>query len=120
MVKSGKFELTVLVGGVPLAELTTESGSATYVETRFDTAVTYKVTSQETDPYGEVYSQQWPVTPYSLRIKNGSGEKCHATCYIDGSVAVKQFVDAEAEIKGFRATYLVCVLARRGHAHPFS
>jgi hypothetical protein len=81
-------------------------------ETRFDTAVTYNVTKRETDPYGEVYDQAWPVTPYTLRIKNASGDKCHATVYVDGSVAVKQFVDAEAEIKGFRATHNVCVHGR--------
>ena len=42
MVKSGKFALEVLVGGVPLAELVSESG-VSYVETRFDVpGVTYK------------------------------------------------------------------------------
>ena len=67
------------------------------------------MTSKETDPFGEVYEQSWPVTPYSLRITNRSGDKVHATVYVDGSVACKQFVDDAAEVKGFRATYLVCV-----------
>ena len=117
MVKSGKFSLEVLVGGVPLTELTTEAG-VTYVETRYDTPSTYKVTKKETDPYGEVYDQAWPVTPYTLRVRNGSGDKVHATVYIDGAVALKQFVDAEAELKGFRATYLVCVARAERAAHP--
>ena len=112
MVKSGKFGLEVLVGGVPLPELVTESG-VTYVETRFDSPVTYKVTSKDKDPFGEVYEQQWPVTPYTLRISNRSGDKVHATVYVDGSVACKQFVDDVAEIKGYRATYLVCVDAQQ-------
>ena len=108
MVKSGKFSLEVLVGGVPLAELVTESG-VTYVETRFDTPSTYKVTSKEKDPFGEVYEQQWPVTPYSLRISNRTGDKVHATVYIDGAVACRELMDEVAEINGYRATYLVCV-----------
>ena len=79
------------------------------MESRFNTPVSYSVTKKETDPYGETYDQAWPVTPYTLRVRNGSGDKVHATVYVDGIVAVRQFVDAEAELKGFRATYLVCV-----------
>ena len=45
MVKSGKFSLEVLVGGVPVAEMVTESG-VSYIETRFDTPVTYKARSR--------------------------------------------------------------------------
>ena len=46
MVRVGQFELAVLVGGKPLAELTTGAGE-TYVETQFNTPVSYKVTVKE-------------------------------------------------------------------------
>ena len=71
----------------------------------------------EKDPYGETYTQQWPVTPYSLRVTNRSGDKVHATVYVDGTVACKQFVDDVAEIKGYRATYLMCVRRSGSASH---
>jgi hypothetical protein len=44
--RQGKFELSVLVGGVPLPELTTGAGEV-YVETKFNTHVSYKVEVEE-------------------------------------------------------------------------
>ena len=29
---------------------------------------------RQTDPYGEAFTQQWPVTPYTLRIMNHTGD----------------------------------------------
>jgi hypothetical protein len=31
------------------------------------------VKSEEEDPYGEKYSQEWPATPYAVRVKNVAG-----------------------------------------------
>jgi hypothetical protein len=44
--RQGQFELSVLVGGVPLPEMTTGAGEV-YVETKFNTASSYKVEVEE-------------------------------------------------------------------------
>lgn len=75
------------------------------------------------DPFGEKFTQAWPVTPYTLRVTNHSGDKARAQSrpspgaatrahaspqaeaqvYIDGTLACEQFVDAGvSEIKGFK------------------
>ena len=73
MVRTGAFELHLLVNGVKQAELV-GSNRIAYVESRFDSLATYNVTKREKDPYGEEYDQAWPVTPYTLKITNHSGD----------------------------------------------
>jgi len=71
---------------------------------RFDTAVTYAQSVQERDPYGEMFTQSWPVTPYTLRVINRSPDHVQAVVFIDGARASRQFVDGGAvgDIRGFK------------------
>lgn len=123
MVRSGKFEMNVLVGGVPLPELGPTAAGEVYVETRFHTPSSYSVVVQEVrarlraragccgaarlgarprtaltrqspqppaptrqaDPFGEVFTQSWPVTPYTLRIVNNSAENVRAPAQRGGA-----------------------------------
>lgn len=39
---------------------------------RFDAPTTYRQSVTESDPFGETFTQQWPVTPYELRVTNRS------------------------------------------------
>ena len=56
------------------------------------------------DPYGERFTQRWPVTPYTLRVTNRSDQHVQAVVSIDGAKASRQFINggATSEIKGFK------------------
>ena len=71
---------------------------------RFDTPATYMQEVVEHDPYGERFTQRWPVTPYTLHVTNRSVEHVQAVVYIDGAKASRQFINpgATGEIKGFK------------------
>ena len=71
---------------------------------RFDTPATYMQEAVEHDPYGERFTQRWPVTPYTLHVTNRSAEHVQAVVSIDGAKASRQFVHpgSTSEIKGFK------------------
>ena len=71
----GAFSLDVRVGDQPLPDLEwtdPDNNSHVYVETKFDTEVTYQREQEEKNCYGERFVQKWPVTPYTLLISNAS------------------------------------------------
>lgn len=62
MVKQGPYELQVLVGGQPLEEHPFPATGDVYVESKFNTPVSYKGKPEtEKDPFGETYEQSWCV-----------------------------------------------------------
>ena len=103
MVRAGAFELHVLVGGVKQAELVTPAG-VHYVESVFAVpGVSYSVSSRETDPWGEEFTQTWPVTPYTLKLVNHSGDTAYCKVSVDGAPACSQYLrPGDNEINGFK------------------
>lgn len=92
MPSDGFFSFEVLVGGEVIPEYQHEG--KTYVESNLWTTVSYK---QEAKEYvdGTVECQEWPVTPYEVRVKLHPGTPhCWATLRIDG-VKVSQHVIKE-------------------------
>jgi hypothetical protein len=88
---------------------------------RFDTPATYMQEVVEHDPYGERFTQRWPVTPYTLLVTNRSDEHVQAVVSIDGAKASRQFVSggATTEIKGFKDRSRECgaaAAAARAHS----
>jgi hypothetical protein len=107
MVRTGAFELHLLVNGVKQAELV-GSNRIAYVESRFDSLATYNVTKREKDPYGEEYDQAWPVTPYTLKITNHSGDMAYCKARVSP--------DGRALALGCACTARACVRACVAHA----
>ena len=102
MVRVGAFELHLLVGGVKQAQLVT-SGGVAYVESTFAVpGVSYKVASRETDGHEE-FTQEWPVTPYTLRVVNHSADTAYCKVKVDGAEACSQYLHpGDNDVKGFK------------------
>ena len=76
------FKFHVLIAGLPVPEY--HKDGRVLVECNLFTPVSYKQTVREL-VYGEVEEQEWPVTPYEVRVETSS------TCpfswfrlYVDG------------------------------------
>lgn len=65
MPTDGKFSFCVLVDGVELPEY--QKDGVTYIESSLWTPVSYKQRVREL-AYGEIEEQEWPVTPYQIRV----------------------------------------------------
>ena len=67
-------------------------------------ACSYPMSFEEEDPYGEAYTQEWPVTPSTLRVSNGRTDNVWVEVAIDGTPAGSHFLAAgrSMEIQGFR------------------
>mmetsp|Transcript_31609 Transcript_31609/g.50697 ORF Transcript_31609/g.50697 Transcript_31609/m.50697 type:complete len:149 (+) Transcript_31609:1-447(+) len=87
------FGVEIVVGGQPLDKIAGKDGK-TWVIARFDHAgVTKMVECEEADPYGEKYTQQWPATPYAIRVTNYAYPgPVEAKCFVDGKLACKALV----------------------------
>ena len=81
------FSVEVLVSGSPLEEKVSPD-QRTMVATPFNAPTTYQQEEQETNKYGETYTQAWPVTPYSVRVSRAVVE--HHRLF-----SVKLFVDGK-------------------------
>lgn len=88
MVRSGKFELDVLVGGKALPETVSPTSGDAWVESLLDVeGVTFRKETVDADPFGETFTQSWPVTPFTVRVTNHSPREVYAECYVDGKKA---------------------------------
>ena len=54
------------------------------VETDLDHECSYPVNYTECDPHGEIFQQEWNVTPYQIFIQNTSQHAAWCYIYIDG------------------------------------
>ena len=77
------FSVEVIVGGKALTEYAPTPNRCTVAYSLFD-ATSYPVEFEEADPFGETYTQKWPVTPYAVELKNTSPEKVLAAIFVDG------------------------------------
>jgi hypothetical protein len=75
MPTTGDYTLEVLMGGKPVQELDGKNGE-TYIESSlFVPGVSHQMAFDETDPYGEKFTQSWPVTPYEIRASNHTSKE---------------------------------------------
>ena len=65
MPTDGKFGFSVLIAGLPVPEYLKDGRY--YVESNLWTPVSYKQLVREL-AYGEVEEQEWPVTPYQIKL----------------------------------------------------
>ena len=65
MPTDGKFGFSVLIAGLPVPEYLKDGRY--YVESNLWTPVSYKQLVREL-AYGEVEEQEWPVTPYQIKV----------------------------------------------------
>ena len=65
MPTDGNFGFSVLIAGLPVPEY--QRDGKVYIESNLMTPVTYRQTVREM-AYGEVEEQQWPVTPYQIKV----------------------------------------------------
>ena len=49
--------------------------------------VSYQMETTECDPYGEEFTQSWPVTPYQVRLINRTATPVWFYLYVDGERA---------------------------------
>ena len=66
------FKFHVLVAGLPVPEY--RKGRRVLIECNLFTPVSYKQKVREL-VYGEVEEQEWPVTPYEVRVE--TTRRCH-------------------------------------------
>ena len=87
--------IDVLVGGVPLEEKLLPDGRR-MVGSPFDAATTYQQPEEETNRYGETYTQSWPVTPYSIRVAYlgwvNPAESVQVKLFVDGTLAGTEYL----------------------------
>jgi hypothetical protein len=70
MPTTGDYTLEVLMGGKPVQELDGKHGD-TFIESSLTVpGVSHQMAFDETDPFGEKFTQLWPVTPYEIRVSN--------------------------------------------------
>mmetsp|Transcript_12367 Transcript_12367/g.15428 ORF Transcript_12367/g.15428 Transcript_12367/m.15428 type:complete len:293 (-) Transcript_12367:199-1077(-) len=110
---SGLFSVDVLVGNKLLNELECPDGAPAadaYVETMFNAPVTYKQMTIDRDPYGEEFESYWPVTPYTLQVKNNASYDVRALVYIDGMKAAGYTVRSRRStvIQGYQSVFGDC------------
>ena len=102
MVAASGITAQVCVAGKPLTELLSPSGEA-WVVARFDTPVTFMAEPvEEEDPFGEKYSQSWPVTPFTVRVTNSRPDAVLAHVYVDGRYQASRMVlpNSQSDITG--------------------
>lgn len=105
--KLDHFSAEVLVGGKPLKEHRRgdrPKACECTVAYSLHEACSYPMKFDEQDPYGEAYTQEWPVTPYTLRVSNNLTTNVWVETSIDGSPAGTHFLCAgqSTDIEGFR------------------
>ena len=90
--ESKYFKVDVCVGDAPLPIVTAVDGGE-WVVARFDDPTTTMMKTEEQDPYGERYTQEWPATPYAVRVTNESYPgPVEAQVFVDGKLAGIQVV----------------------------
>ena len=74
MVKHGKFSAAVTIGGLAVPELGGLNGeNETYILMDLNCpGVSRQEKFTEQDPFGESFTQLWPVTPYQVEVENHS------------------------------------------------
>lgn len=95
MPTAGDFCFSVLVGDAVLPEYNRDG--VTYVESNLWTPVSYKQRVREV-AYGEIEEQEWPVTPYKVRICSTS--RCPQSwfhVYVDGVEVGKRVLSGKQE-----------------------
>jgi len=65
MPSDGNFGFSVLIAGLPVPEYLQDG--KVYVESNLWTPVSYNQRVREM-VYGEIEEQEWPVTPYQIRV----------------------------------------------------
>ncbi|KAK2143626.1 hypothetical protein LSH36_825g03027 [Paralvinella palmiformis] len=96
------FTLSILIGGTVVPEYT--KNDIHYVECNLSTPVSYKLPEADVIA-GEIEKQEWPVTPYSLKIETHNlDETCYFRVLIDGVKvkAVSLGPNSVSTIRGFR------------------
>ncbi|KAH8067175.1 serine/threonine kinase [Aureococcus anophagefferens] len=87
----GAFEMHVVLGDTKAEEFAPVPGCPPcdgFIEANlFVKGVSYPKETVETDPFGEEFTQAWPVTPYKLRVENHSNELRWLRVYVDGEPA---------------------------------
>ena len=87
----GAFEMHVMLGDTKAEELAPVPGCPPcdgFIEANlFVKGVSYPKETVETDPFGEEFTQAWPVTPYKVRVENHSNELRWLRVYVDGEPA---------------------------------
>ncbi len=84
MPTDGNFSFSVVIAGLPVPEY--EREGKVYIESNLYTPVSYQQQVKEM-VYGEIEEQQWPVTPYQVKIQ--SMPHCPQSWYdvlVDGTV----------------------------------
>ncbi|KAJ1447264.1 hypothetical protein M885DRAFT_543424 [Pelagophyceae sp. CCMP2097] len=108
--KFGKFVAEMRCGGVALAEHSSSDkpgrgadSTSTVGYTLFH-PTSFQMESEEEDPYGERYTQAWPVTPYTVWAHNSSPEAAWAEVFVDGRRSAMFLLkpQSEGETKGFQ------------------
>ena len=107
MVKQGKFEANVQVGGISVPELGgyEDDSSRTNIFMDLRTPVSRQEEVIESDPFGESFTQSWPVTPYTVFAQNHSSAAAWAEVWVDGNKAAMVLVKpgSSETIKGFNS-----------------
>ena len=87
----GAVEVHVMLGDSKAEEFTPVAGCPpcdAFIEANlFVKGLSYPKETVETDPFGEEFTQAWPVTPYKLRVENHSNELRWLKVYVDGEPA---------------------------------
>ena len=85
---SGDYGMEVFVGGRIWKEFAPKAGAPAcdaFVESSlFVAGVSYQMETTECDPYGEEFTQSWPVTPYQVRLINRTATPVWFYLYVDG------------------------------------
>ena len=88
---SGDYGMEVFVGGRIWKEYAPRAGAPqcdAFVESSlFVAGVSYQMETTECDPYGEEFTQSWPVTPYQVRLINRTATPVWFYLYVDGERA---------------------------------
>jgi hypothetical protein len=87
----GAFEMHVMLGDTKAEEFAPVPGCPPcdgFIEANlFVKGVSYQKETVETDPFGEEFTQAWPVTPYQVRVTNHTNELRWIRLYVDGEEA---------------------------------
>lgn len=82
-----RYDLAVMIGGAKAEEYSAAASGPEEAWVHADLfveGVSYPLETEEEDPFGESFTQSWPVTPYKLRVSNNTGEKRCLVLYVDG------------------------------------
>ncbi|CAM9474809.1 unnamed protein product [Ectocarpus sp. 4 AP-2014] len=92
----GENEFRVVVGGQKLEEISHKDGK-TYIQMMLFSKVSYGVEyTEEVKGLGAVErnTQKWPVSPYTVAVRNNSGKGNFAQLYVDGQKVAEKYVPA--------------------------